>query len=179
MGDGELILTCPQCGRNFSKPRALNAHVRYHDPDVRRKASEAMRGHKVSDETRRKMSESHKGHVESKETRMRKSKAQKEVWSRPGYRESFSEMNAGVRTQTEESNRRRSESMKAYWADPERKKRHVENMGHALTQDTKLKISKALSETNAKEETRRRRSEAAKRRWARRRQEATSSPQGE
>lgn len=179
MDGEELILTCPQCGRTFAKKRGLSAHIKYHDPEMRRRTAEAMRGHRVSEDTKRKMSDSHKGRVESEETRMRKSEAQREVWSRPGYKEAYSERNRGVRTQSEESNRRRSEAMKAYWADPENRRRHVENMGHALTQDTKLKISKALSLTNANEETRARRSEAAKRRWARRRQETASSPQPE
>lgn len=165
MDGDELILTCPQCGRTFAKKRGLSAHVKYHDPEMRRRTSEAMRGHRVSEETRRKMSDSHKGRVESEETRRRKSEAQREVWNRPGYREAYSERNRGVRTQSEESNRRRSEAMKAHWANPERRRRHAANMGHSQTQETRLKISRAMSEANARDETRARRSEAMKRRW--------------
>lgn len=164
--DGDLILTCPQCGRTFAKKRGLSAHIKYHDPEMRRRTSEAMRGHGVSEETRRKMSDSHKGRVESEETRRRKSEAQREVWNRPGYRETYSERNRGVRTQTEESNRRRSEAMKAYWADSENHNRHASRLGHGQNQDTKLKISRALSEANARPDVRERRSEAMRRRWA-------------
>ena len=161
--DTELL--CEKCGRSFSNKRGLSAHLRYHDPEQRKKTSQAMLGHKVSDETRAKMSKSHLGKEDSDETRRRRSEAQKMVWSRPGYREEFSRRNRGVRIQTAESNQKRSESMKRYWEDQNNHDAHASKLGHQISDETKLKISRSLSETNQKTDTINRRGEAMKKRW--------------
>lgn len=156
---------CDKCERSFSNRRGLSAHLRYHDPEQRKKTSQAMLGHKVSDETRAKMSKSHLDKEDSDETRKRRSEAQKMVWSRPGYREEFSRRNRGVRTQTEESNQKRSESMRRYWENQANHDRHASRLGHPISDTTKLKISRSLLKTNQDEGTIRRRSEAMRRRW--------------
>lgn len=156
---------CDKCERSFSSKRGLSTHMRYHDPEQRRRTSEAMIGHKVSDETRAKMSASHIGREDSEETRRRRSDAQRKVWNRAGYREEFSGRNRGVRRQTAESNQKRSESMKRYWENQANHDRHASRLGHPMSDNTKLKISRSLSETNQNEGTIRRRSEAMRRRW--------------
>ena len=81
----------------------------------RRKLSEALKGHAVTDDTRIKLSESHKGHHHSDETRQKISESQK------------------GKTLSEESRRKISESKKgkSSW-----------NKGRHLSEETRKKISK-------------------------------------
>lgn len=79
-------LLCERCGRSFSNKRGLSAHLRYHDPEQRKKTSQAMLGHKVSDETRLKISRFLSETNQKTDTINRRSEAMKKRWRDPEQR---------------------------------------------------------------------------------------------
>jgi len=97
----------------------------------KRKISEALRGHKVSEETRRKISKAKKGQKPPEETRRRMSEAAKGNQKLLGYKH------------TEEARRKMSEAaIGRILSEETRHKISKSNMGRVLSEETRHKISK-------------------------------------
>ena len=131
--DHDFYYDVPPCMLKFvTKAEHTRLHSKNHTEESRRKISEAMKGHIVTDETRQKMSEAlkgkqpteetrrkiseaMKGHIVTDETRRKMSEALKGVPLSEETRRKMSEAKKG-RTLSDEHRRKISEAIKRRWA---------------------------------------------------------------
>ena len=115
------------------------------------------------------MSESAKGRRDSEETRRKKSERSREMWSRPGYKEAYSERNKGKHSVSDEQKAVLSKKAYERWADPEFHRVTAEKIKQRnrrpMSDETKRKLSEAQFRAAKDPETFRKRSESRKALW--------------
>ena len=161
--------TCEICGRAFATRKGVANHRKYHDPEYKAKMSSKLQGRRFSEETKRRMSESAKGRRDSEETRRKKSERSREMWSRPGYKEAYSQRNKGKHKLSDEQKAVLSRKAYERWADPEFHRVTAEKIRQRnrrpMSDETKRKLSAAQLRAAKDPETFRRRSESRKALW--------------